>query len=149
MKAYGECMCRSTYSWLSAIVAGEWSASHPGRFTTEERGPCTHLIGGWVPQNRSRRRGEEKCLAPTRPLGRPARIQSPRYPGSSVVTTLHVWCGYVIVRTRCIQVLAQEMTQCSLCRPQDPHANLCIILTEKGIKGMNEEEKVVNNEDTK
>jgi hypothetical protein len=32
----------------SALVGGEWSASRPGRFTTGERAPSTHWIGGWV-----------------------------------------------------------------------------------------------------
>jgi hypothetical protein len=32
----------------SALDGGEWSASHPGRFTPRERTPGTHWIGGWV-----------------------------------------------------------------------------------------------------
>jgi hypothetical protein len=32
----------------SALDGGEWSASRPGRFTTRERAPGTHWIGGWV-----------------------------------------------------------------------------------------------------
>jgi hypothetical protein len=32
----------------SALVGGEWSASHPGRFTSGERALGTLLIGGWV-----------------------------------------------------------------------------------------------------
>jgi len=36
----------------SALDGGEWSASHPGRFTPRERAPGTHWIGGWVdPRN--------------------------------------------------------------------------------------------------
>jgi hypothetical protein len=31
-----------------ALDGGEWSASHPGRFTPRERAPGTHGIGGWV-----------------------------------------------------------------------------------------------------
>jgi hypothetical protein len=31
----------------SALDAGEWSASHPGRFIPRERAPGTHWIG-WV-----------------------------------------------------------------------------------------------------
>jgi hypothetical protein len=30
------------------LHAGEWSASRPGRFTSRERAPGTHCIGGWV-----------------------------------------------------------------------------------------------------
>jgi hypothetical protein len=32
----------------SALVGGEWLASHLGRFTPGERAPSTHWIGGWV-----------------------------------------------------------------------------------------------------
>jgi hypothetical protein len=32
----------------SALDGGEWSASHPGRFTSWERAPGTHWTGGWV-----------------------------------------------------------------------------------------------------
>jgi len=31
-----------------ALDGGEWSASHPGRFTSREREPGTHCTGGWV-----------------------------------------------------------------------------------------------------
>jgi hypothetical protein len=31
---------------ISALDGGEWSASHPGRFTPGERAPGTHWIGG-------------------------------------------------------------------------------------------------------
>jgi len=33
---------------ISALDVGEWSASRPGRFTSSERAPGTHWIGGWV-----------------------------------------------------------------------------------------------------
>jgi len=32
----------------SALGGGEWSASRPGHFTSRERDPGTHSIGGWV-----------------------------------------------------------------------------------------------------
>jgi hypothetical protein len=32
----------------SALDGGEWSALRPGRFTSRERAPGTHWIGGWV-----------------------------------------------------------------------------------------------------
>jgi hypothetical protein len=32
------------------LDGGEWSASRPGGFTSTERVPCTHWIGGWVGQ---------------------------------------------------------------------------------------------------
>jgi hypothetical protein len=34
--------------FTSALHAGEWSASHPGRVTPKEISPGTHYIGGWV-----------------------------------------------------------------------------------------------------
>jgi hypothetical protein len=44
----GEWSYSSTHSLTSALDRGEWSASHPGRFTPRERAPGTHWIGGWV-----------------------------------------------------------------------------------------------------
>jgi hypothetical protein len=39
----------------------KWSASLPGRFTSRERAPGTHWIGGWVgAQSHYGRGGEEK-----------------------------------------------------------------------------------------
>jgi hypothetical protein len=32
----------------SALDGGEWSALRPGRFTSREKAPSTHWIGGWV-----------------------------------------------------------------------------------------------------
>jgi hypothetical protein len=32
----------------SELDGGEWSASHPGRFTSGEIAPGTHWIGGWM-----------------------------------------------------------------------------------------------------
>jgi hypothetical protein len=44
----GEWRYSSTHSLTSALDGGEWSASHPGRFTPKETAPDTHWIGGWV-----------------------------------------------------------------------------------------------------
>jgi hypothetical protein len=33
---------------ISALVGGEWSHSHPGRFTSAERGRGILWLGGWV-----------------------------------------------------------------------------------------------------
>jgi hypothetical protein len=44
----GEWNYSSTHSLTSALDGGEWSASRPGRFTSRERAPGTHWIGGWV-----------------------------------------------------------------------------------------------------
>jgi hypothetical protein len=44
----GEWRYSSTHSLTSALDGGEWSASGPGHFTSRERAPGTHWIGGWV-----------------------------------------------------------------------------------------------------
>jgi hypothetical protein len=44
----GEWRYSSTHSLTSALDGGEWSASHPDHFTSRERAPGTHWIGGWV-----------------------------------------------------------------------------------------------------
>jgi hypothetical protein len=36
------------HSLTSALDGGEWSASRPGRFTSRERAPGIHGIGGWL-----------------------------------------------------------------------------------------------------
>jgi hypothetical protein len=86
MKVYGGVDVYIHIFLTSALVGSEWSASHPGRFTTG-----IHWIGGWV----GSRAGlddleKKKFLSPPgfelRPLGRPARSQSLyrlSYPGSS------------------------------------------------------------------
>jgi hypothetical protein len=64
--------------FIPAPVGGGWSASRPCRFTSG-----THRIGGWVggPQSQSEWYEEMKILdsmrTQLRPLGRPARSQSP------------------------------------------------------------------------
>jgi hypothetical protein len=40
--------CTDPRFLASALVGGQWSASHPGRFTPGESPPCIHWIGGWV-----------------------------------------------------------------------------------------------------
>jgi hypothetical protein len=37
-----------THSLALALDGGDWSASRPSRFTSRERAPGTHWIGGWV-----------------------------------------------------------------------------------------------------
>jgi hypothetical protein len=48
MKAYEGVDVQIQIFLTSAIVGGEWSASHPGRFTPRERTRGTHWLGGWV-----------------------------------------------------------------------------------------------------
>jgi hypothetical protein len=43
-----KCRYSSTHSLTLALDGGEWPASRPGRFTSEERAPSTHWIGGWL-----------------------------------------------------------------------------------------------------
>jgi hypothetical protein len=62
----------------SALVGGVWSASRPGRFTSGERAPDTHWIGGWVDPRAGLDDKLKKKFLPLpelelRPLGRPAR----------------------------------------------------------------------------
>jgi hypothetical protein len=45
MKAYGVIDVQMHIFLTSALVGGEWSASRPGRFTSEERAPGTHWVG--------------------------------------------------------------------------------------------------------
>jgi hypothetical protein len=44
----GEWRYSFTHSLTAALDGGEWSASHPSRFTPRERVRGTHWIGGWV-----------------------------------------------------------------------------------------------------
>lgn len=56
-------------SLTSALAAGEWSASHNGRFNPEREAPSNHYIGSWV--------GPTANLGlELRPLSGPARIQT-------------------------------------------------------------------------
>jgi hypothetical protein len=48
MKAYEGLNVYIHIFLTSVLVGGEWSALRPGRFTTGERTPVTHWIGGWV-----------------------------------------------------------------------------------------------------
>jgi hypothetical protein len=48
MKAYGGVDVQIHIFLTSALVAGEWSASHAGRLSSGERIPGAHWIGGWV-----------------------------------------------------------------------------------------------------
>jgi hypothetical protein len=90
MKAYGAVDVYIHIFLTSALVGGEWSASRPGRFTSGERVPGTHWIGGWVDPSADLNNVEKRTFLilpgrELRPLGRPARSQSLyrlRYPGS-------------------------------------------------------------------
>jgi hypothetical protein len=64
----------------SALAGGEWSVLHPYRFTSGERSPGTHSIGGWVdPKVGLDDMEKRKFLTlpglELRPLGRPAHRQ--------------------------------------------------------------------------
>jgi hypothetical protein len=48
MKVYGGMDVYIHIFLTSALVGGEWSASHHGCFTPREMAPGTHWIGGWV-----------------------------------------------------------------------------------------------------
>jgi hypothetical protein len=44
----GEWRYSFTHSLTSALDGSKWSVSRPGRFTSRERAPGTHWIGGWM-----------------------------------------------------------------------------------------------------
>jgi hypothetical protein len=48
MKTYGKLDIEIYSFFTSELVAGEWTASCPGRFTLGERAPDTRSIGGWL-----------------------------------------------------------------------------------------------------
>jgi hypothetical protein len=91
MKAHGGVDVWYHIFLTSALVGGEWSASHPGRFTPGERDPGTHWIGGWVDPRAGLEDVEKRKFLTIpglelQPFGRPASSQSLyrlRYPGSS------------------------------------------------------------------
>jgi hypothetical protein len=78
--------------FFTSALGGEWSASRAGRFTTRERAPSTHWIGGCVDprpglDDVEKRKFLTLSRLELRNLGRPARNQSLyrlSYPGSSV-----------------------------------------------------------------
>jgi hypothetical protein len=75
-------MYSSTYSLPRALDGGEWSASRPGRFTSGDRAPGTHWIGGWM----GSRAGLDAVTKRENPC--PARESNPDRPSRSVVTIL-------------------------------------------------------------
>jgi hypothetical protein len=93
MKAYGGLDTYVHIILTSTLVGGEWSASHIGRFTPENRAPGSHLMGRWVGLRSGLSDVEKrKFLAlpglKLRTLSRPARsepLYRLNYPGSGVV----------------------------------------------------------------
>jgi hypothetical protein len=61
MKAYWGSGCMIHAFLTSALDVGEWSASRIGLFTSREKAPGTHWIGGWVNPSAS---GEKKIPKP-------------------------------------------------------------------------------------
>jgi hypothetical protein len=82
MKAYGGVEVWIHVFLTSALVGGEWSASRSCRFTPGETAPGTNCIGGWVGplaglDDVEKRKFLSVPVLGPRPLGRPARSQSP------------------------------------------------------------------------
>jgi hypothetical protein len=48
MKTYAQVDVKIHVFLTWALVGDEWSASRPVHFTSRERAPGTHCIGGWV-----------------------------------------------------------------------------------------------------
>jgi hypothetical protein len=81
MKAYWKMDVRIHIFFTSALAGGEWSASRPGGFTSEEGAPGTHWIGGWVDPRAGLDDVENKIFLTLpglelRPVDRPASSQS-------------------------------------------------------------------------
>jgi hypothetical protein len=102
----------------SGLVGGEWPASRASRFTSGERAPGTHWIGGWVGLRAGLDDVEERKFLTLpglelRSLGHPARSQSLyrlRYPGScswykSIVHVQH----YEIILIYCINFIGNHI----------------------------------------
>jgi hypothetical protein len=53
MKAYGGVDVYTHVFLTSALIGDKWSASRPCRFTSGERAPGTHWIGGWMGPQRA------------------------------------------------------------------------------------------------
>jgi hypothetical protein len=93
MKAYVGVDIQIQNFSTSALVAGVWSVSRPGRFTPGETAIGTYWIGGWVDPTAGldgvdKRQFSTLLGLELRPLDRPPRSQSLyrlRYPGSRVV----------------------------------------------------------------
>jgi hypothetical protein len=64
MKAYGGFDIYSHVSLTTALIAGEWSASRPDRFTPEERAPGTLWRGGLMGPRASLDDVEKRKLFP-------------------------------------------------------------------------------------
>jgi hypothetical protein len=92
MKAYGGVHVYVHIFFNSALLAGEWSASRPCRFTPGERATGTRWTGGWVgPRTGLDDMEKRKFLIlpglELRPLDRSAlnpSLYRLRYPGSYV-----------------------------------------------------------------
>jgi hypothetical protein len=81
MKAYGGVDVYIHILWTSALAGSKWSGSRSGHFTSGERNPCTHWIGGWLDPIAGLDDVEKRKFLSIpglelRPLGRPARSQS-------------------------------------------------------------------------
>jgi hypothetical protein len=77
MKTYGGVDIQTQVSLTSALVVGEWSASHPGRFIPGDKSPGIHWIGSWVAP-RASLDDVEKILGPTGTQTTTPRSSSPQ-----------------------------------------------------------------------
>jgi hypothetical protein len=79
MKTYGGVDVYIRVFLTSALAAGEWSASCPGRFTRGAKSSGTHWTGGWVNPRAGLNDVVKRkflTLPELRTLGRSARNQS-------------------------------------------------------------------------
>jgi hypothetical protein len=121
MKAY-----RKVDVWIhifltSALVQGEWSASHRYRFTPGERAPCTQWIGGWMDPRAGMDDVEKRkfLILPglqLQPLRHPARSQSlyrlcyhgSRFSFCNICICPKKWSGVVSYKYLCSRIKALQ-----------------------------------------
>jgi hypothetical protein len=77
-----------------------WSASRPGRFTSRERAPSTHWLGGWV--------GSRAVLDAVvkRKIPSPRRESNPRTPIVQPVAQLYTDCFTIFLGSLSIPLVA-------------------------------------------
>jgi hypothetical protein len=109
MKAYGGVDLKIHIFLTLALAGGEWSASHPGRFTPAERASGTHCIGGSVDPRAGMDGLEKRKFLHPPGLGTPTpRSSSP--PPVVIPTTLSQLTSSAVLRV----TIFWHLTPCDL-----------------------------------
>jgi hypothetical protein len=119
MKAYGRVVVEIHVFLISALFRYEWSATHPGRLTPDERASGTHWIESCVGSGMEDM--EKRKISPLpglelRPLGRPASSQSLyrlSYPGSVQSKEKRTERDINFIKTISIPTLAHSSETCT------------------------------------